>query len=66
MFAISYHTPSLAPGNTQYVRDERELQTFLGWLEGYLEFFFGEMRGRSRNATCDSRLGAVFGVTLKV
>jgi glycosyltransferase involved in cell wall biosynthesis len=45
VFAVSYHTPSLVPGNTQYVRNEKELQTFFGWLEGYLEFFLGEMRG---------------------
>jgi glycosyltransferase involved in cell wall biosynthesis len=45
VFAISYHTPSLMPGNTQYVRDARDLQTFLGWIEGYLEFFLSEMRG---------------------
>ncbi len=47
VFAISYHTPSLVPGNTQYVRNESELQTFLGWLEGYLDFFFDEMRGEA-------------------
>ncbi|HTO41680.1 MAG TPA: glycosyltransferase [Rhizomicrobium sp.] len=47
VFAVSYHTPSLSPGNTQYVRNERELQRFLGWIEGYLEFFFGEMRGEA-------------------
>lgn len=45
IFAVSYHTPSLVPGNTQYVRDEKELQKFLGWLEGYLEFFMDEMCG---------------------
>ena len=47
VFAVSYHTPSLMPGNTQYVRDERELQRFLGWLEGYLEFFLGELHGEA-------------------
>jgi glycosyltransferase involved in cell wall biosynthesis len=45
VFVVSYHSPSLVPGNTQYVRNERELQTFLGWLEGYMEFFFGEFGG---------------------
>lgn len=45
VFAVSYHTPSLTPGHTQYVRNDKELQSFLGWLEGYLEFFLGEMQG---------------------
>ncbi len=47
VFAVSYHTPSLTPGNTQYVRDEKELQKFLGWIEGYLDFFLGELRGEA-------------------
>lgn len=47
VFAISYHTPSLVPGHTQYVRNERELRTFLHWIEGYLDFFFDEMRGEA-------------------
>lgn len=45
VFAVSYHSPSLAPGHTQYVRNAKELESFLGWLEGYLEFFFTEMQG---------------------
>jgi glycosyltransferase involved in cell wall biosynthesis len=45
VFAVSYHTPSLTPGHTQYVRNEKELQSFLGWLDGYIEFFLDEMRG---------------------
>ncbi len=47
VFAISYHSPSLVPGHTQYVQNEKDLQTFLGWIEGYLEFFFGELRGEA-------------------
>jgi glycosyltransferase involved in cell wall biosynthesis len=45
VFVVSYHSPSLVPGNTQYVRNDGELRTFLGWLEGYMEFFFGELHG---------------------
>lgn len=45
VFAISYHSPSLEPGNTPYVRDRDDLARFLDWIEQYLEFFFGEMNG---------------------
>jgi hypothetical protein len=45
VFVVSYHSPSLVPGNTPYVRDRKDLQTFLGWLRGYLEFFMGEVHG---------------------
>jgi hypothetical protein len=47
VFAISYHSPSLVPGNTQYVHNARELKAFLDWLEGYLDFFFGELQGQA-------------------
>jgi GT2 family glycosyltransferase len=45
VFALSYHSPSLAQGNTPYVRNEQDLAAFLAWIERYLEFFFGEMNG---------------------
>ena len=44
-FAVSYHSPSLVPGNTPYVRNRNDLARFLAWIEGYLEFFFDEMGG---------------------
>jgi glycosyltransferase involved in cell wall biosynthesis len=47
VFSLSYHSPSLEAGNTPYVRDGRDLERFLAWIEGYLEFFFGELRGRA-------------------
>ena len=47
LFQISYHSPSLEPGFTPYVRNRADLATFLSWLDGYLDFFFGEMRGLS-------------------
>jgi hypothetical protein len=46
LFVISYHSPSLQPGNTPYVRTGADLQRFLAWLEGYLEFFLGDLGGR--------------------
>jgi len=45
VFAVSYHSPSLEPGNTPYVRDREDLARLLAWLDGYMEFFFGEMSG---------------------
>lgn len=51
VFTFSYHSPSLAPGHTPYVRDAAELETFLGRFERYFEFFFGELGGRAVTAT---------------
>ena len=39
IFLLSYHSPSVAPGNTPYVRDEPELQRFLGVIDRYCEYF---------------------------
>jgi GT2 family glycosyltransferase len=47
VFVVSYHSPSLVPGNTQYVRDEKGLQKFLAWLDGYFEFFFDQLNGEA-------------------
>jgi glycosyltransferase involved in cell wall biosynthesis len=47
VLVLSYHSPSLEPGNTPYVRTQAELAAFLGWIEAYLEFFFGAIGGRA-------------------
>jgi hypothetical protein len=46
VFVVSYHSPSLVPGNTPYVRDNADLDAFTGWLKGYFDFFFGELGGQ--------------------
>jgi hypothetical protein len=46
VFVLTYHSPSLAPGHTPYVRTAADLQYFLGWIEAYLAFFFGEIGGK--------------------
>lgn len=46
VFVLTYHSPSLAPGHTPYVRTAGDLQYFLGWIEAYLAFFFGEIGGK--------------------
>jgi len=58
VFVVSYHSPSLEPGNTPYVRSQEDLKTFLGWLSGYFEFFMGEVGGEPSTAT-EIRAGAL-------
>jgi hypothetical protein len=45
VFVMSYHSPSLVPGNTPYVRSEKDLQRFLRWIEAYVEYFVTELGG---------------------
>lgn len=45
-FVLTYHSPSLAPGNTPYVRNAAQLEGFLRWLDEYYAFFRAEMGGR--------------------
>ena len=46
VFVVTYHTPSLVPGNTHYVRTGTELDRFLAWLEEIYGFFIEEIGGR--------------------
>ena len=46
IFSLVYHSPSLAPGHTPYVRDEAELAAFLATLEEVLLFFRDRLGGR--------------------
>jgi phosphatidylinositol alpha-1,6-mannosyltransferase len=45
IFMLQYHSPSLAPGNTPYVRDDGDLAEFLGRLAGFLTYFRDELGG---------------------
>lgn len=45
VFSLTFHSPSVEPGHTPYVRSEADLQDFLRRTEQYLEFFFGELGG---------------------
>ena len=45
MFTLSFHSPSLAPGHTPYVRSEGDLEAFLETLEQYLHYFMQERGG---------------------
>jgi glycosyltransferase involved in cell wall biosynthesis len=46
VFVVTYHTPSLVPGNTPYVRNQAELGRFLAWMEEIYGFFTEHVGGR--------------------
>jgi glycosyltransferase involved in cell wall biosynthesis len=46
VFVLTYHSPSLKPGNTPYVRSQADLDRFLAWLDEYYAFFREEIGGR--------------------
>jgi hypothetical protein len=45
VFNFSYHSSSLAPGNTPYVRNEDDLKEMLKRIDQFLDFFFNEVGG---------------------
>ncbi|HEY0311588.1 MAG TPA: polysaccharide deacetylase family protein [Allosphingosinicella sp.] len=45
LFTLTYHSPSLAPGNTPYVRSEADLDVFLATLEAVLLHFRDRLGG---------------------
>jgi hypothetical protein len=45
-FVLSFHSPSVEPGNTPYVRNEADLAAFLERLRRYLTCFRDELHGR--------------------
>lgn len=45
VFTLSFHSPTLAPGFTPYVRSRSDLDRFLDVLRRYLEYFLGEVGG---------------------
>jgi len=42
LFSLSFHTPSLEPGHTPYVRDAADLARFWAWWDGVLGLFARE------------------------
>ena len=46
LFVLCYHSSSLLPGGTPYVKSEADKAAFLRWLEDYLTFFFGPLCGQ--------------------
>ena len=45
-FSLTYHSPSLEPGHTPYVRNADDLARFLAAIEQVLAFFRDELGGR--------------------
>jgi hypothetical protein len=45
VFNFTYHSPSLTPGHTPYVRSAADMSAFLDRIERYLAFFFGPCKG---------------------
>ncbi|MBI4881007.1 MAG: WalW protein [Planctomycetes bacterium] len=45
VFTLSFHSPSLKPGCTSYVRSAAELARFLDRCRAYLDFFLGDLGG---------------------
>jgi hypothetical protein len=45
VFSMTYHSPSLAPGHTPYVRTADDLERFIGAIERYCTWFQEEFGG---------------------
>jgi hypothetical protein len=45
VLTLSFHSPSVKPGCTPYVRNDRELDVFLGVIADYLDYFISEKQG---------------------
>lgn len=46
VFTLTYHSPTLQPGNTPYVNSQEDLTRFLATIEGVLSFFRDQLGGR--------------------
>jgi peptidoglycan/xylan/chitin deacetylase (PgdA/CDA1 family) len=44
-FTWSFHSPSVEPGHTDYVKTEADLERFLASFTTYFDFFFNELGG---------------------
>jgi len=52
LFSLSFHTPTLEPGHTPYVRDAADLRNFWAWWDGVLDLF-------ARNGVLPVRSGEI-------
>jgi hypothetical protein len=50
-FTLTYHSPSLEPGHTPYVRTEQDLEAFLGAIQQVLCYFRDELGGEFTTLT---------------
>ena len=47
VFVFSFHSPSVEPGHTPYVRDVSDLRRFLALIEAFCEYFLGACGGEA-------------------
>lgn len=50
VLTFSFHSPSMQPGHTPYVRTESDLKVFLAACRQYFEYFLGELEGATMGA----------------
>lgn len=46
VFSFAFHSPSVEPGHTPFVRTQRDLNSFLDRCRRFLDFFLGDFGGR--------------------
>ena len=51
VLTMTYHSPSLAPGHTPYVRSEPDLRAFLSSIDKFLSFFAEQLGGHFTTPT---------------
>jgi hypothetical protein len=56
LFMLTYHSSSLLPGATSYVRGEADRDRFLAALDGSLTFFLSECAGRAASVSAAAAL----------
>jgi uncharacterized protein Usg len=44
-FSLTFHSPSVQPGHTPYVRSDADLREFLARIDEFCDFFFRELGG---------------------
>lgn len=50
-FTWSFHSPTVMPGTTDYVKNDNDLKAFLDSFRRYFDFFFNKMKGMSETPT---------------
>jgi hypothetical protein len=58
-FMVTYHSSSLLPGATPYVRDVADRRAFLNTLDGYIRFFLRDCNGRTEKISTIGLAGVV-------
>lgn len=51
LFTWSFHSPTVIPGNTDYVTSKQEQQIYLDSFKRFFEFFFNQLNGRAVTPT---------------